>query len=120
MFDDGNPDVPAINQISEGITMNQRFGFYGFFGAIALVLLLTKLTGCSSPAQAEQPRAPRVTVLETIEIVGEIGRASNEHGFTISDVRAVESVTYVIGERTVERDGDTTIVVEPGELTIYN
>ncbi len=100
--------------------MNQRFGFYGFFGSIALVLLLNSLSGCASPVQAEEPRAPRVTVLETIEIVGDVERVSNEYTLTISDIRAVESVTYVTGERTVEQIGDITVVTEPGELTFYN
>ncbi|KAA0206852.1 hypothetical protein EDM68_00800 [Candidatus Uhrbacteria bacterium] len=101
--------------------MNNRFGFYGVLGGIVLALLLNVLSGCASPAQAEQPRAPRVTVLETIEIIGDVERVSNEYTLTISDIRAVESVTYVTGEaHTYTTDDGITVDVEQGTVTIYN
>ncbi|MCC6564032.1 hypothetical protein IT087_04020 [Candidatus Uhrbacteria bacterium] len=73
--------------------MSNRFGFYGVLGGITLALLVSKLMGCASPASASE-----------MEI----------------SVSEVEVTVEVIGERTVEYDGDTTITTEPGELILYS
>lgn len=71
---------------------SQRFGFYGFFGSIALALLVGKLMGCASPASASE---------------------------TEISVQEVDVTVEVIGELSVEHDGDTTITVEPAKLVLF-
>lgn len=128
--------------------MNNRFGFYGVLGGIALALLLNVLSGCAGSWQTQARVAPsypsademeeaeqefatriclgargdravlycaahyapvRVLVLPTTEIVGRVQAPAQRR-----------LARFVTGERTVEREGDATIVVEPGTLTIYN